>query len=338
MSTRPSAAPATEPATPAREAFARDVRDGLTASPKRLTPRWLYDPLGSALFEAIGQLPWYRITRAELALLSRCAPAIAAAVPGPVELVELGVGDGRKLLVVARALVAAGRLGAVHLVDVSARALDAVARSVAADTTAPVMRHEATFEEGLEQATEVSRSPRLVLFLGSNIGNYDPPEARTLMCRIEAAMAPGDQLLLGVDLVKPERDLLLAYDDPVGVTAAFNRNVLQRINAELGASFDLRTFEHEARWNAERSRVEMHLVSTIRQEVRVPGAGFMARFERGESIWTESSYKYESDEIAAFGASAGLAERSAWVDPAARFALTLFEIADPRGSRKAGND
>ncbi len=327
-----SAAFTSEAVAPAREAFAHDVRRGLSARPKRLPPRWLYDSLGSALFESIGQLPWYRITRAELKLLTRCAPVVASQMSGPVDLIELGVGDGRKLLLVARALAAARRLGTVHLVDVSARALEAGAQAISRDTAAVVIGHEATFEDGLERAADQSGSPRLVLFLGSNIGNFDPPEAQALLRRLAQALTSGDVLLLGLDLVKPERDLLLAYDDPLGVTAAFNRNLLQRINTELGASFDLATFRHEARWNAPHSRVEMHLVSLVRQDVEVPGAGITARFEKNETIWTESSYKYERQTIRTLAASAGLRIRSWWIDEEAGFALTLGQVGEGEAS------
>jgi dimethylhistidine N-methyltransferase len=321
-----SAAFTSEAVVAAREAFAQDVQRGLSARPKRLPPRWLYDSLGSALFEAIGQLPWYRITRAELELLARCAPAVASQASGPVDLIELGVGDGRKLLLVARALAAARRLGTVHLVDVSARALEAGAQAMARDTRAVVIGHQATFEDGLDRAAAQSGSPRLVLFLGSNIGNFDPPESQALLRRLAQTLASGDRLLLGLDLVKPARDLLLAYDDPLGVTAAFNRNLLQRLNAELGASFDLATFRHEARWNAPHSRIEMHLVSLRRQEVEVPGAGITARFENGETIWTESSYKYDRGTIPRLAASARLRIRSSWFDEEAGFALTLMQV------------
>ena len=321
-----SAAYTSEAVAPVREAFAQDVRRGLSARPKRLPPRWLYDSLGSALFEAIGQLPWYRITRAELELLDRCAPVVASQVSAPVDLIELGVGDGRKLLLVARALAAAGRLGTVHLVDVSARALEAGAQAISRDTAAVVIGHQATFEDGLEHAAGQTGSPRLVLFLGSNIGNFDPPEAQALLRRLARTLTSRDGLLLGLDLVKPERDLQLAYDDPLGVTAAFNRNLLQRINTELGASFDLATFRHEARWNAAHSRIEMHLVSLVRQDVEVPRAGITARFEMGETIWTESSYKYDRETIPMLAASAGLRIRSSWFDEEARFALTLGQV------------
>jgi uncharacterized SAM-dependent methyltransferase len=164
----------------------------------------------------------------------------------------------------------------------------------------------------------------LVLLLGSNIGNFDPPAAARFLDGIRRALDPGDLLLLGADLVKPERDLLLAYDDPLGVTAAFNKNLLVRINRELGGEFDLRTFRHRAVWNRDESRIEMHLVSARRQIVRARAGGPIVPFGTDEPIWTESSYKYEPDGIIEMGAEAGFATRDQWIDPEARFALTLM--------------
>jgi uncharacterized SAM-dependent methyltransferase len=164
----------------------------------------------------------------------------------------------------------------------------------------------------------------LVLLLGSNLGNFDTPAAAAFLDRIRRALAPGDLLLLGADLVKSEASLLLAYDDPLGVTAAFNRNLLVRINRELGGDFNLSAFAHRAVWNVEQQRIEMHLVSLASQEVRIPAADLRIRFRAGEWIWTESSYKYTPDQMIALGAAASLATRAQWVDEDARFALTLF--------------
>ena len=163
-----------------------------------------------------------------------------------------------------------------------------------------------------------------MLFLGSNIGNFDPPGADAFLRHVRSVLSPGDLLLLGADLVKPEAELLAAYDDPLGVTAAFNKNLLVRINRELGGDFDLAAFDHRAIWNAAEQRVEMHLASRHAQEVRLAG-GVRIRFEAGETIWTESSYKYTEDSIADLGAQTGFAVSTQWIDPDARFALTLFE-------------
>jgi uncharacterized SAM-dependent methyltransferase len=166
--------------------------------------------------------------------------------------------------------------------------------------------------------------------MGSNIGNFDPPGASAFLRVTRRAARRGDWLLLGVDLVKPERDLMLAYDDPLGVTAAFNKNLLLRLNAEAGTNFNLEEFRHEVRWNRSASRVEMHLVSRHRQDVVVPGSSHSLEFtlEPGERIWTESSYKYEPDEIVSRGARAGFRLLRQWIDPSARFALTLFTAAN----------
>ena len=180
-----------------------------------------------------------------------------------------------------------------------------------------------TFHEGLA-ALPHRTGGRLIALLGSNIGNFDPEAADDLMREVAGALAPGDACLLGADLVKPEADLIDAYDDPLGVTAAFNLNLLARINRELGARFDLRTFRHEARWNPGASRVEMHLVSQRAQHVSIPGAAVDVRFAARESIWTESSHKYDAAALDAIGARAGLATAARWIDDDAGFALTLF--------------
>jgi uncharacterized SAM-dependent methyltransferase len=188
--------------------------------------------------------------------------------------------------------------------------------------------HRETYEVGLRQAA-VARSagsPMLVLLLGSNIGNFDEPAAHEFIGRIRAALAPGDFLLLGADLVKPQRDLMLAYDDPLGVTAAFNRNLLVRINRELGGTFDLDAFAHRAVWNRALQRIEMHLESLAAQRVLIPGANADVTFEAGERIWTESSYKYEPGQIEDLGIEAGFSVAEQWIDDDARFALTLFAL------------
>jgi len=165
----------------------------------------------------------------------------------------------------------------------------------------------------------------LTLFLGSNIGNFDPPGADEFLVGVRASLAAGDSLLVGTDLVKPERDLLLAYDDPLGVTAAFNRNLLVRINRQLGADFDVSAFRHQALWNAAESRVEMHLVASRAQRVRIPGAALGVTFEEGETIWTESSYKYRPDDVVRMLERAGFRHVKQWVDNDNGFALTLVE-------------
>jgi dimethylhistidine N-methyltransferase len=306
--------------------FAADVRRDLSGTPKQLQSKYLYDALGSSLFEAICRLPWYRITRAETALLARHAGAIVATL-GRADgtIVELGCGSGEKLVLLAEALQARGASAHVHLIDISPQALEHTEQRLTR-LLVSVVGHQSTYEEGLRRATAARDGDgrMLVLLLGSNIGNFDTPAAQQFLQRIRATVAPGDRLLLGADLAKPEHELVLAYDDPLGVTAAFNRNLLVRINDELGGDFDLATFEHLAVWNATAQRVEMHLVSTREQTVRVPAAELTVAFAAGERIWTESSYKYEPGQILDMGATAGFASQHQWIDRDARFALTLF--------------
>lgn len=306
--------------------FAEDVARDLARTPRQLQPRYLYDALGSSLFDAICRLPWYRITRAEMALLAQHAHTILGQVSGGT-IVELGCGNGEKLEILASALKERRGIAHMHLVDVSVQALHQTKDRIE-PLELPVVLHQTTYEAGLRDVVERRdrRAPMLVLFLGSNIGNYEPADSAAFLDFIRAAMLPGDACVLGTDLTKPEPDLLLAYDDPLGVTAAFNKNLLVRINNELGGDFDLAAFEHRAIWNADRSRVEMHLVSLRQQDVRIPGAGLTVRFEPGEYIWTESSYKYTPSVVRELGAAAGLRATGQWIDESARFALTRFTL------------
>ena len=309
------------------EAFAADVARDLRRTPKQLQSQYLYDDLGSSLFDAICRLPWYRITRAEARLLAQHGQAVVTrlAADQPVAIVELGVGSGEKLATIAEALPPA-RDVEVHLIDISSAALDATEAQLARFPHVSVARHQGTYEQGLEAVAGVAdqEAARLVLFLGSNIGNFDPSGARGLLRAIRRTLRARDGLLLGADLVKPEADLILAYDDPLGVTAAFNKNLLVRINRELGGNFDLAAFDHRAVWNAQEQRVEMHLVSREQQVVHIAAAGLGIPFARGERIWTESSYKYSEEAITALASSAGFSTAAQWVDQDARFALTLL--------------
>jgi len=305
--------------------FADEVAEYLQRTPRQLPSKYFYDALGSALFDAICLLPWYRITRAESALLDRHARDIIAPLPRPLTLAELGCGNGEKLGV--RAMRAAERFQSVQLVDISPAALYAARRRLESMRIGPVVLHPATYEHGLVKLARTRRdAAMLVLFLGSNIGNFDPGPARDLLVRIRASLREGDALLLGSDLVKPERDLLVAYDDPLQVTAAFNRNLLRRINGELGGTFDLEAWGHRAVWNPSRGRVEMHLVSRAPQLVRIAAADLDLHFEADEWIWTESSYKYEARGIIDLGRSAGFTGAEQWIDEESRFALTRFSV------------
>jgi L-histidine Nalpha-methyltransferase len=304
--------------------FAADVRHYLSQTPRQLPSRYLYDPLGSALFDAICELPWYPITRAETRLLREHAPTILGGPEAPARVVELGAGNGSKLATLIGAGLPQGRRVAVHLVDVSAAALHTAASALLGLPGVRVATHEATYEDGLERVRSRGGPGRaLILFLGSNIGNFDRSGAEPFLGRIRRALAPGDRLLLGADLVKPEEELRLAYDDPLEVTAAFNRNLLVRINRELEGNFDLQQFSHLALWNQAASRVEMHLVSSCRQRVSIKKAGLDLSLLEGERIWTESSYKYTPDEIRRLLWGCGFTECRQWIDEAGRFALTL---------------
>jgi dimethylhistidine N-methyltransferase len=215
----------------------------------------------------------------------------------------------------------------VHLIDISVEALKATTARIARFDDVDVSTHEGTYEQGLASIRPfVQHHPgTLVLFLGSNIGNFDPAAAAALLGAIREPLAPGALFLLGADLAKPERDLVLAYDDPLGVTAAFNRNLLIRINRELGADFDVQAFTHRAIWNEREHRVEMHLVSAREQDVYLAAADVRIHFAAGESIWTESSYKYTADGLRRLGTAHGFTVTKQWIDDQAQFALTLFE-------------
>ena len=312
-----------------RASFALDVRYYLSLDPPQLPSRYLYDALGSCLFEAICALPWYPIARAETRLLTAHRHEIFAAADPLGRIVELGCGSGEKLAtLVGDQPRTAGALE-LHLIDVSPTALAVSTRALSGLDGVRVFGHEASYEVGLATLRAAPRlhGRTLLLFLGSNIGNFDPPGAEEFLREIRAALQPGDFFLIGADLVKPEAALQLAYDDPLGVTAAFNRNLLVRINHELGGDFELASFAHRARWNARASRVEMHLVSLRRQVVRVEAAELELTIDEGESIWTESSYKYEPAEIALMIERAGFAPVSQWLDATDRFALTLVRTA-----------
>lgn len=309
--------------------LAAEVVDGLTRPAKQLPSKYLYDALGSQLFEAICELPWYRITRGERALLARERATITRLLGDEASIIELGGGSGEKLAILIEALVERGARVETHLVDISPTALELSARTLGGYPRVSVHTHAAAYLEGLREAVrEVDDDrPCLALFLGSNIGNLGLAESDRFLRDIRARLRPGDLLLLGADLVKSEADLILAYDDPLGVTAAFNANLLVRLNRELDADFDLAEFDYRAVWNARASRVETYLVSRSEQTVCLPRAGCCVRLAAGEAIWTESSHKYERAQIAALGERAGFACREQWVEPESQFALTLFDVS-----------
>jgi dimethylhistidine N-methyltransferase len=306
--------------------FAASVREGLTGPYKQLSPEYFYDEVGSALFEAITVLPEYGLTRADRRILCRHAAEIARLTPVPVSVVELGSGSGAKTAHVLRA-IAQRQPGPLdyYPIDVSASALECCRRELFAE--AQVHPVQATFADGVRAA--LSRIPRhhclLLLFLGSTIGNFSGEAAAGLLAELRRALPEGAVVLIGADLVKPADRLLLAYDDPAGVTAAFNLNVLARINRELGANFDLRKFRHEARYDAERKRVEMHLVSLTAHRVEIPGAECEVSFSAGESVWTESSHKYDRGDLDAMAKAGGFRILQTWTDQEWPFAESLWQ-------------
>lgn len=304
--------------------FIHDVREGLQKRPKRIPSRYFYDALGSHLFEAICQLPWYKVTRAESALLHSRAGEVFRHFPERPALVELGCGSGEKVALLCAPLAATGSPVVVHLVDISATALDLSERTLSRIPGVRVVTHCERYERGLRQAAErlPSDGPIEVLLLGSNIGNFAADGADAFLAEIRGCLRPGDGLLLGADLVKPEPDLLRAYSDPIGVTAAFNKNLLQRLNHELGADFDLRQFEHRALYDQERMCVESHLVSLRAQHVRIPGVELEIDLAEGETIWTESSYKYTPDGIVQMGERAGFGCPEQWIEQDGQFCLS----------------
>jgi dimethylhistidine N-methyltransferase len=317
MSTLPSAAFLAE------SQFAADVRAGLaTSGQKSLPSTYLYDALGSALFEAITLLPEYGLTRADARVIARCAPELPDNVREPWCVAELGSGSGRK----TRYVLEQFRGIDYYPIDVSAAALDQCAKELA--PVARVRPVEASYIDGLRAVNRrrTARRPLLLLFLGSTIGNFDGDSAVSFLRDVRKCLRRGDALLIGADLVKPARQMLAAYDDPSGVTAAFNKNLLGRINRELGGRFDLRAFRHEARWNAVERAMQMFLVSTRRQRVAIAGIGLKVAFDEGESIWTESSHKYDVGALDRLAADSEFKPVRSWTDAEWPFAECLWHV------------
>jgi L-histidine N-alpha-methyltransferase len=305
-------------------ALRADALAGLTATPKSLPPKWFYDGNGSALFEKITELPEYYPTRAERSILTGVAPDIAA-LTGARTLVEFGSGSSEKTRLLLSALREAGSLRCYVPVDVSEPALVMASDALTAEYPGLDVRAVVSdFEEHLGlPADGDAPGPRLVAFLGSTIGNLVPEERARFLTRVRAASRPGDSFLLGTDLVKDPAVLVAAYDDESGVTAAFNKNVLAVLNAELGADFDLDEFEHVALWDAEAEWIEMRLRSAVAQTVRVPGIGLTVSFAGGEEMRTEVSAKFRREGVAAELAAAGFAMRSWWTNTVGQFGLSL---------------
>ena len=296
--------------------FAIDVRQGLLKNDqKELPSKYFYDPIGSSLFEVICQLPEYGLTRAEERLLSRHAREIVELLPGPVVVAELGSGTGKKTRFVLEALC--GRQPtSYHPIEISASALAMCERELRDINCISIVGFESEYLNGLlEVAARREEGERLlVLFLGSTIGNFDGDASMEFLKRLRGILQEGDALLLAADLQKPVETLVAAYNDALGVTAAFNRNLLARINRELGADFDLAQFEHLALYNELTGSIEMHLQSLKEQDVTIPLAGLSVSFRFGETIWTETSHKYSFAELARLAKHTGFRCRAQWVD------------------------
>ncbi len=310
--------------------FAVDVAAGLsTRGQKRLSSRYFYDDLGSALFEAITLLPEYGLTRADERVLRRCSPDLAI-LTGPVGLVaELGSGSGTKTAHVLRALARQTVAVRYRPIDVSTAALNFCEKQLS--DLAVVEPVRADWLDGLKHVSQTrsSSEPMLVLFLGSSVGNLERSSLEQFFNQVHAELRPGDFFLLGADLVKPINAMISAYDDPIGVTASFNLNLLSRINHELHADFDLRSFAHEVRWNQTERRIEMHLLSLRRQTVSIGDLGEFS-FESGETIWTESSHKFTEAELRYHARLSGFETVKTWIDSEWPLAETLW--------KRSGND
>jgi L-histidine N-alpha-methyltransferase len=314
-------------AHPVDETVAAAVREGLSAHPKRLPPWLFYDAAGSRLFEQITEVPEYYLTRTERAILTaHASEMIAQAVQGQrLRLVELGAGSADKTRLLLSAAVAYQGAILYEPLDVSSTALAEakarIEREIPGVRVSPQVLDYTQGLDGLEPAAAGER--RLVLYIGSSIGNFEPRAAERLLQQLHAGLEPGDSLLLGVDLIKDEATLLAAYNDAAGVTAAFNRNILVRLNRELGANFAPETFAHRAIWNASESRIEMHLESQVAQRVCLAALNLEVDFAAGETIHTENSYKYAPGAAQAMLAEAGFAPTGNWTDAQGWFAVCL---------------
>jgi L-histidine Nalpha-methyltransferase len=311
----------------AREALIDEVWRGLRKSPRSLVPWMLYDAEGSRLFECITTLPEYYPTRTERDILASYGEAIVTATGSdhsrPLRLLELGAGTAAKTGILLKAATRL-RNEVIYLpVDVSSDALDEACDSIGCllpdVQLQPMVANYVTHPPKLERF----KGNTLAMYIGSSIGNFSPEEARTILRNLRSELRAGDALLLGTDMVKDERTLVRAYDDRQGVTAAFNLNILQRLNRELGANFDLSCFRHRARWNRVESRIEMHLESTCDQSVDIPAAELSIQFAASETIHTESSYKFTPKTLGGLLEDAGFAIKQTWTDPRRWYALTL---------------
>jgi L-histidine N-alpha-methyltransferase len=306
--------------------FAADVRAGLTKpGQKELLSKYLYDDVGSALFEVISHLPEYGLTRADERLLRRYASDIVERLPTPLAVAELGSGSGKKTRQILEALCRRQRTP-YYPIEISPTALAMCERELSDIDCINILGFEREYLDGLLEVAAQRRPGQhlLVLFLGSTIGNFDRMAGLKFLNQVRRILQPGDSLLLGTDLEKSSIQLLAAYDDELGVTAAFNLNLLARINRELDADFNLAYFEHVAKINPHTRSVEMHLRSMHRQTVNIPAAKLSVEFQEGETIWTESSHKYSPDEVVRMACTAGFRCDIQWIDEQWPFAENLL--------------
>ena len=304
--------------------FARDVRSGLMRTSQKTLPcRYLYDDVGSALFEAITYLPEYGLTRADARVIQEHAADLVDLLPSNIITVELGSGTGAKTRPILECLHEQ-QVIVYYPIDVSRSALAKCAQELA--PLGAVIPIEASYLDGLRQVAESRARGQtlLTLFLGSTIGNFEPEAAIDFLLAVRLVLQPGDALLLGTDLVKPVNQMLTAYDDPAGVTAAFNKNLLARINRELDADFDLRQFEHVARYTPEAQRIEMHLRSKLYQIVSVKRADLIVDFVPNETICTEACHKFLPEQIATIARTSGFRVEAQWIDEEWAFAENLL--------------
>lgn len=310
----------------AKYEFAADVRDGLMRrGQKELPSKYLYDEVGSALFEVISRLPEYGLTRADERVLRRYANEIVDCITGPVAVAELGSGSGKKTRWILESLSRRQRTF-YYPVEISRSALVMCERELSDIDSVHVVGFEREYLDGLREIGSHRQNGErlLVLFLGSTIGNFDRTCGIKFLGSVRQILEPGDWLLLGTDLENSSTQLLKAYDDPIGVTAAFNLNLLARINRELNADFDLKQFEHQAKMNHWARSVEMHLRARRAQRVTIPGARIVVEFKEGETIWTESSHKYSVDEVRRFVGEAGFRCEAHWIDEQWPFSENLL--------------
>ena len=298
-------------------AFLDDVLAGLLAEPKRLPPKYFYDEIGSELFQRITALPEYYLTRTEIGILEARAGELAQLIPADAAVVEFGAGSSAKTRILLRA---APHISAYAPVDISGTFLAAeTARLRKEMPDLRVLPVAADFTKQFALPKELGDRPRVGFFPGSTIGNLEPHEANTLLRQAAAILGPGALLVIGVDLVKDPDILTAAYNDKAGITAAFNLNLLMRINHELGGEFNPASFRHHACYNSEQGRIEMHLVSLTRQKVRACGKSF--DFRRGETIHTENSYKYTVESFRSRARGAGWTSAATFLDPQNYFSV-----------------